>query len=84
VTHSWTHTPVLKSIPKSDVLVKMVAVRRNITPAKRNGPRRLVLRPFQIRSAGYRGFRFVQKSGHPANQNFTTKVVLTSAAHAAY
>src|SRR4029079_2724752 len=31
------HTPVLKSIPKSDVLVKKV-VRRNIAPAKRNGP----------------------------------------------
>ena len=25
---------------------------------QRNGPRRVVLRPFQIRSAGYRGLRF--------------------------
>jgi hypothetical protein len=34
VTHSRTHTPVLKLIPKSDILVKKVIVRRNIALAK--------------------------------------------------
>ena len=34
MTHSRTHTPVLKLIPKSDVLVKKVVVRRNIALAK--------------------------------------------------
>jgi hypothetical protein len=34
---------MLKSIPKSGMPVKKVAVRRNIARAKRNGPRRLVL-----------------------------------------
>jgi hypothetical protein len=29
--------------------------------------------------AGFCGLRFVQKSGHPANQNFSTKVISTSA-----
>ena len=37
VTHSRTHTPVLKLIPKSDVLVKKV-VRRNIALAKETAP----------------------------------------------
>ena len=38
VTHSRTHTPVLKLIPKSDVLVKKVVVRRNIALAKETAP----------------------------------------------
>jgi hypothetical protein len=44
VTHSWTHTPVLKLIPKSDVLVKKVVVRRNIRARKRNGRSKLLHR----------------------------------------
>jgi hypothetical protein len=41
-----TH-PGDSSLPKSAVLVKKVAVRRNIASAKRNGPRRLVPRPIR-------------------------------------
>ena len=33
-----SHTPVLKLIPKSDVLVKKVVVRRNIALAKETAP----------------------------------------------
>jgi hypothetical protein len=41
---------VLNLIPKPNVLVKKVVVRRSIARAKRNGPKRLVLRPFEMES----------------------------------
>jgi len=64
-----------------EVLIGRTAqVPRAVTPmqhSKRNGPRRLVLRPLYICGAG--DSAYVQKSGHPANQNFITKVISTSA-----
>ena len=43
---------------------------KRLIETKRNGPRRLVLRPLYICDAG--DSAYVQKSGYPANQNFIT------------
>src|SRR6185437_12197905 len=62
-----TH-PMLKLIPKSDVLVKKVVVRRNIASAKRNGPRWSSWRSLPDQESGLPWsplFTPVNQSGHP-------------------